>query len=116
MNVKLLKLVNNIRQEVKDLSEHGDIPWDSRDDINGWLDEAESILTGESNEKFVIQSVFDGSYFRAIMKNSRDDEESLGLTNRIRYAKVFTSKSDEEYRKAIELLGEEGYDWQILNV
>lgn len=41
---ELLKLINNIRNEVDDLRSHGDIPHDSYGDISEWLDEAEVIV------------------------------------------------------------------------
>jgi len=41
---ELLKLINNIRNEVDDLRSHGDMPYDSYDNLTEWLDEAEAIV------------------------------------------------------------------------
>jgi hypothetical protein len=71
---------------------------------------------GEQVQEFVVQQIFDCSYVRAIMNNNRTDERSLSFTNRIQYAMTFTSKEDEMYKEIIDLLGEEGYDYQLINI
>jgi hypothetical protein len=74
---ELLKLIGNIRQEIKDLAEHGDIPWDSRDDIYSWLDKAEAIAEKEANNIEAYEQ-FEGDVEYAMDKvgwnNSRIEE------------------------------------------
>jgi hypothetical protein len=67
-------------------------------------------------DKFVIQSKFDGSFYRATLRNSRDNEESISYTNNINYAHVFESKNDNEFEKVIAMMGEEGYDYRLMSV
>jgi hypothetical protein len=76
----------------------------------------DSVFGSKLESEFAIQQVFDGSYVRAIMRNSRTDEGSLSFTNRIQYAMTFTSKEDEMYKEVINLLREEGCDYQLINI
>lgn len=82
------------------------------------IEELEKSLIEQEDERelFVIQAVYDGSFYRATWMNNRNNHKTVSYTNVIKYAKVFDSKDDREFKEAINLMGEDGYDYRLLKV